>query len=306
MTLPYYPRYTQAFLQATTGWPLELKGAYAVLLDLIYLNNDRLPDDPQYIAGNLGCSVRKWNQIRAELLARGKLILRLSEDNLQIISNKRAEKEAIKLRRYADKQRENGAKAHENKDLPDANAEPKAPPKADAKPLPPPDNAREIEDKERKEEEGARAREAENFILLRSAVGLDPAAPLTRYWQDDAVEPWVTRWRKAGLTDDQILAEAKASRAKNPEPPEGPKALNAWMLQAATNRTAASAPLPEVVKAQAAPKVHMSPEKRLQDWADRINGNDYIPPSMITNTMRDALLAAGLVTRERLRERQIY
>lgn len=73
MTLPYYPRYTQAFLQATTGWPLELKGAYAVLLDLIYLNNDRLPDDPQYIAGNLGCSVRKWNQIRATLIRRGKI-----------------------------------------------------------------------------------------------------------------------------------------------------------------------------------------------------------------------------------------
>ena len=303
MTLPYYPRYTQDFLRATTGWPLELKGAYAVLLDLIYLNDDRLPDDPQYIAGNLGCSVRKWNQIRAELLARGKLILRLSEDNLEIISNKRAEKETIKLRRYADKQRENGTKAHENKALASATATPSAPPKADARSEPPPHNAREIEDKDKKEEEGARAREAENFILLRSAVGLDPAAPPSRYWQDDAVEPWVTRWRKAGLTDDQILAEAKASRAKNPEPPEGPKALNAWMLQAATNRTAASAPLPEGAKAQAAPKAHMSPEKRLEFWAEQINGTNYVPPTVITSTMRNALLAAGMVTEAKLRER---
>lgn len=306
MTLPYYPRYTQDFLRATTGWPLELKGAYAVLLDLIYLNDDRLPDDPQYIAGNLGCSVRKWNQIRAELLARGKLILRLSEDNLEIISNKRAEKETIKLRRYADKQRENGTKAHENKGLTQATATPSAPPKADARAEPPPDNAREIEDKDKKEEEGARAREAEFLISVREAVGIDPTAPLTRYWQDEAVLPWVTRWRKVGLTDDQILAEAKASRVKNPEPPEGPKALNAWMMQAATNRSSASSPLPEGAKAQAKLKLSNSPQERLQQMADRINGPDHVPPSMVTNTMRDALLEAGLVTRERLRERQIY
>ena len=64
MTLPYYPRYTKNFLDATSGWPLELKGAYSILLDLIYYHGDKLPDDARFIAGNLGCSVRKWNQIR--------------------------------------------------------------------------------------------------------------------------------------------------------------------------------------------------------------------------------------------------
>ena len=43
MTLPYYPRYTKNFLDATSGWPLELKGAYSILLDLIYYQGDKLP-----------------------------------------------------------------------------------------------------------------------------------------------------------------------------------------------------------------------------------------------------------------------
>jgi hypothetical protein len=157
-----------------------------------------------------------------------------------------------------------------------------------------------------KEEEGACAREVSFAEKLRSAVGIDPTSPPSRYWQDEAMEPWVTRWRKVGLTDDQILAEAKASRSKNPEAPDGPKALNGWMMQAATNRTAASSPTPEVAKAQALPKLSKSPEQRLQDMADMINGDGYCAPSMVTNTMRDALLQAGLVTPERLRERQIY
>ncbi len=167
-------------------------------------------------------------------------------------------------------------------------------------------NENKGERKKAKEEEGAQAREVEDFILLRSAVGLDPNAAPSRYWLDEAVEPWVARWRKAGLTDEQILAEAKASRSKNPEPPEGPKALNAWMLQAAMNRSGASSPLPEGAKAQAKLKLSNSPQERLQQLADRINGPDYVPPSTVTNTMRDALLAADLVTREKLRERQIY
>lgn len=163
------------------------------------------------------------------------------------------------------------------------------------------DNKGEI----RKEEEGARAREAEFLILVREAVGI-ASTDVPRFWTGPQAVEHLERWKGMGLTEAEIIAEAKASRGKNPEAPDGPKALDRWMEQALKAKAAASAPPPEVAKAQAAPKAHMSPEKRLQDWADRINGNDYIPPSMITNTMRDALLAAGLVTRERLRERQIY
>lgn len=50
----------------------------------------------------------------------------------------------------------------------------------------------------------------------------------------------------------------------------------------------------------------LDPEERLRLLAEWINSGKHVPPSMITNTKRDELLAAGLVTRERLRQLQIY
>lgn len=72
--LPYYPRYPRDFLEATAGMPFELKGAFALLLDLIYMMGDRgLPDEPRFIAGQLGMSVKKWNGLRQQLLDAGKI-----------------------------------------------------------------------------------------------------------------------------------------------------------------------------------------------------------------------------------------
>lgn len=47
-------------------------------------------------------------------------------------------------------------------------------------------------------------------------------------------------------------------------------------------------------------------ETRLRLLAEWINSGKHVPTSMITNTKRDELLAAGLVTPERLRQLQIY
>lgn len=111
--LPYYPRYPRDFLEGTVGMPFELKGAYALVLDLIYMMGERgLPDDPHFISGHLGCSVRKWNTLRKQLLDRGKIA---AENG--IISNKRADKEKIIQRKYQDKQAENRRGANKNKDL---------------------------------------------------------------------------------------------------------------------------------------------------------------------------------------------
>jgi 5-methylcytosine-specific restriction endonuclease McrA len=73
MSLPYYKRFPRDFLEGTIGLSFEVKGAYAIVLDLIYMRDGRLPDDARFIAGQLGCSVRKWTTIREELIARGKL-----------------------------------------------------------------------------------------------------------------------------------------------------------------------------------------------------------------------------------------
>lgn len=323
MTLPYYPRYTQNFLEATAGWPLELKGAYGILLDLIYHHGGQLPDDPQFIAGNLGCSVRKWNAIRDALLAKGKIISGLSQDNLKIISNKRAEKEAEKLRRYEEKQRKNGAKAHENKNLSDATADALGVAVGDAKgePAHQPVRASLDLDSDKKEEEGAGAREAFSedqacspkppcdrppaippglLDDLRQAVGIQThdAGP---YWSNPTLRGYVEAWIAAGLTPDRIVAEAKASRAKNPEPPDGPKALERWMQAAA--KGIPDPARPQGQRAQVKPPA--SPEERLKFFGDWVNGEKPLPPSAISTSMAQALLNAKLVTMSRLRERGI-
>ncbi len=58
--LPYYPRYPRDFFDGTNGMSFELKGAYSLLLDLIYMCGGKLYDEPRFIAGHLNCSVRAW------------------------------------------------------------------------------------------------------------------------------------------------------------------------------------------------------------------------------------------------------
>ncbi len=57
-------------------------------------------------------------------------------------------------------------------------------------------------------------------------------------------------------------------------------------------------------EAGASPAV--APEDRLARLAVWLNSGAYVPPSAVTNTQRDALLRAGLVTEATLRAHQIY
>lgn len=50
----------------------------------------------------------------------------------------------------------------------------------------------------------------------------------------------------------------------------------------------------------------MSPEERLARLAAWLNSGAYALPSAVTNSQRDALLRAGLVTEATLRAHQIY
>lgn len=119
--LPYYKAYPRDFLDGTAGMDFEVKGAYRILLDLIYLHGGRLVDDPRFIAGHLGCSVKKWNGLRAAVIATGKISV--SDGYL---GNLRADKELDSLKSFADKQRENARQPRKNKDLTEATAKPKA------------------------------------------------------------------------------------------------------------------------------------------------------------------------------------
>jgi uncharacterized protein YdaU (DUF1376 family) len=110
--LPYYKAYPRDFLEGTIGMTFELKGAYRLLLDLIYMQGGALPDDPRYISGLLGCSVRAWNRYRNDLLLMGKI--RVVGD---VLRNFRADKELETLSSFAERQRENRSRPNKNKDL---------------------------------------------------------------------------------------------------------------------------------------------------------------------------------------------
>lgn len=117
MSLPYYKRFPRDFLEGSIGMSLETKGAYAIVLDLIYMRDGRLPDDARFIAGQLGCSVRKWAAIREELIQRGKLTVESG-----FISNFRADYLLEDSRKYQDKQAEIAKNPRKNNDVPQPDA----------------------------------------------------------------------------------------------------------------------------------------------------------------------------------------
>ncbi len=114
--LPYYKKYPRDFIEGTVGMSLELKGAYSLILDLIYLQSGKLPDDPRYISGLLGCTIRKWNTLRKQLIEMGKIYV-----NGELLSNYRADNELETQRKLQDKNAESGRTSNKNKDLPKTN-----------------------------------------------------------------------------------------------------------------------------------------------------------------------------------------
>jgi hypothetical protein len=158
-----------------------------------------------------------------------------------------------------------------------------------------------------KEEEGAQAREAisdQFFGKLLDALGLDPAT-LPGWWQGWPPRLHVQRWRDdLGLTEAEIVTAAEASRQEHPEPPDGPKALDRPMQRAAQRKVEAAGQKRRKRTSEPAPAA-----KPITDlpafYANLINTDGYLPVSAISNTMRDAMLARGLVTTERLRERGV-
>lgn len=88
-TLPYHKRYHSDALAGMMPLSLEERGAYNTLLDLMYDRGAGLIDNERLLAGYMNCSIRKWRQIREQLLAVGKICI--TSDGL--ISNSRARKE---------------------------------------------------------------------------------------------------------------------------------------------------------------------------------------------------------------------
>lgn len=159
-----------------------------------------------------------------------------------------------------------------------------------------------------KEEEDAQAREIvdeEFFGSLLAALGFDPDGPLPGWWQSWPPREHVRRWQTdLGLTEAEILEAAEASRQEHPEPPDGPKGLDRIMQRAAQRKADKKSRGRRTARKPA--KSETRPVTDLPVfYADMVNSDRYLPVSAISNSMRDAMLARGLVTAERLRERGI-
>jgi len=113
---PWYRRFPDNFIAGTVGLTLEEKGAYSLVLDLIYVRGGPVPDEPRYIAGVCNCSVRKWNAIRQRLIDLGKIA---AIDGR--LMNPRAEKELEISAKTAEERAESGSKggvkSAENRDV---------------------------------------------------------------------------------------------------------------------------------------------------------------------------------------------
>lgn len=102
---PWYKRYPVDFIHGTMGLSLEEKGAYSLLLDLIYDRGGPIVDDARYLAGVCGVSVRKWTSLREKLIEAGKIV---AVDGA--LTNSRAEKEIENLAKFFRERAESGAK----------------------------------------------------------------------------------------------------------------------------------------------------------------------------------------------------
>lgn len=105
MSRPWYRRFPDNFIAGTVGLTLEEKGAYSLVLDLMYVRGGPVPDEPRYIAGVCNCSVRKWNAIRERLISLGKI-----HAVNGYLTNERAEKEIENAAKDAEERAENGSK----------------------------------------------------------------------------------------------------------------------------------------------------------------------------------------------------
>jgi len=208
--LPYYKAYPRDFIEGTIGMSFELKGAYRLVLDLIYMQGGELPDDARYISGLLGCSIRKWNSMREQLVALGKI--QVSGASL---TNYRAVSELQNLAKIQDKQRENASGPRKNNDL-------AKPPLNHTEPEPEPEKEENKNSSSStlrpREEDGAAAAAFSKLDLEEEPVAFDElAARLAQLWHDQGLEvpamAHARTWLGEGHSPDTIVATVKAKLA---------------------------------------------------------------------------------------------
>jgi uncharacterized protein YdaU (DUF1376 family) len=92
--LRWYKRDPRAALVGMRGLTLEECGAYNIILDLIYIHDGALEDDPHFISRELRTNTRGWRRIKARLLDTGKIYIHAG-----MIRNERADDEVVNAQR---------------------------------------------------------------------------------------------------------------------------------------------------------------------------------------------------------------
>ncbi|WP_395542727.1 hypothetical protein [Neotabrizicola sp. sgz301269] len=320
------PLWTGALDRATMEHTPEVIGAYMLILMAMWESKScDLPADDRFLARITRVSPTIWRRRLAPII-----LPLLSQKNSRIFSEKLQEN-AGKTEEYCRKQHERKSGKNTNKVLKNNNTKPTTDKTAETSTERTVENPKPLTINIGKEEEGARTREA-GFAEegqgavnqptapsepppsthptippgllddVRAAVGIQ-SHDTGAYWADPSLAEHVAAWIGSGLAPDRIVAEAKASRAKNPEPPDGPRALDRWMAQAASAK-ASTALVKPAAKAKPA-TTPVSPEDRLNFFADWVNGDKLLPASVISPVMARALLESGKVTQERMRERGV-
>jgi uncharacterized protein YdaU (DUF1376 family) len=87
-TMKLYARDHHAALVGMQGMTLEERGAYNTILDLIYMHDGSLLDEPASVCKWLGTNARGWKRIRARLLKLKKIYVLAGN-----IRNERADRE---------------------------------------------------------------------------------------------------------------------------------------------------------------------------------------------------------------------
>ena len=101
----WYKRYGGDFVHGTLELTLEQKGAFSLILDLIYEWGEAIPDNERWLAGICGVSIRKWRSLKNVLIGLGKIYLSDGK-----ISNQRADIELENTAKMTRKRSESGAK----------------------------------------------------------------------------------------------------------------------------------------------------------------------------------------------------
>lgn len=149
------------------------------------------------------------------------------------------------------------------------------------------------------------AREAESACLEACGPGLSESAREQIVLTGHVIEGWIEAGLNIQTDVIPVLRQRTATVRSSP--------IRTWdyftdaIRHANAQRVRQAARLKIAENSDALPgAVALDADALLRRLADWINSGAHVPTSVITNTTRDALLAAGFVTREQLRQLQIY